>query len=562
MIRTRLGIAFAAMVFLAMAQGFFTLWATYSAARHAERSLVATNMLNHYLELGANKQRLKVWFAQSALAGDTLEVTKNNLLEKMSQSLNELQKLAPRDAALSPGGISTESTVLQLLSRNFALLKTSVQSIQFQITDPIAPASDQSRKWLDLISIFDRADGLDMRTVLEQAVIRQRATSERAEAELTSALSRIRLANVWLTLTATALGLFAVAYFVKRMQRPFEDLVQATSAISQGNYNYCRLPGRTHNPADEFGLIANQLQALALKLTAAREQNEHLRHGLDDAVAAKISDVTRSHEALMRIDTRRRQFFTEVSHELRTPVTVIRGEAEIALRGTAYQDGDYRACLIRIVDACSDLGKRVQDLLQVAISDNGPYAMQLRPTPIGVVLKAALEQMAAVAENRNISLSDTVDVLSPQVEGLMVKADPDRLRQALTIVLDNAVRYSEAPGHVEVLVSLDSQQNIVRIVVRDEGIGLTESECSGVFERHFRGEIARSMRPDGAGLGLTIAQAIVVAHHGEITIQNNVSPGTSGTRARGACVTITLPLMNLAFSPDSLASAFKENDLS
>ena len=562
MIRTRLGIAFAAMVFLAMAQGFFTLWATYSAARHAERSLVATNMLNHYLELGANKQRLKVWFAQSALAGDTLEVTKNNLLEKMSQSLNELQKLAPRDAALSPGGISTESTVLQLLSRNFALLKTSVQSIQFQITDPIAPASDQSRKWLDLISIFDRADGLDMRTVLEQAVIRQRATSERAEAELTSALSRIRLANVWLTLTATALGLFAVAYFVKRMQRPFEDLVQATSAISQGNYNYCRLPGRTHNPADEFGLIANQLQALALKLTAAREQNEHLRHGLDDAVAAKISDVTRSHEALMRIDTRRRQFLTEVSHELRTPVTVIRGEAEIALRGTAYQDGDYRACLIRIVDACSDLGKRVQDLLQVAISDNGPYAMQLRPTPIGVVLKAALEQMAAVAENRNISLSDTVDVLSPQVEGLMVKADPDRLRQALTIVLDNAVRYSEAPGHVEVLVSLDSQQNIVRIIVRDEGIGLTESECSGVFERHFRGEIARSMRPDGAGLGLTIAQAIVVAHHGEITIQNNVSPDASGTRARGACVTITLPLMNLAFSPDSLASAFKESDLS
>ena len=562
MIRTRLGIAFAAMVFLAMAQGLFTLWATYSAARHAERSLVATNMLNHYLELGANKQRLKVWFAQSALAGDTLEVAKNNLLEKMSQSLDELQKLAPRDAALSPSGVSTESSALQLLLRNFALLKTSVQSTRFQITDPIVPSREQSKKWTDLISIFDRADGLDMRTVLEQAVIRQRATSDRAEAELATALSRIRLASVWLTLTATALGLFAVGYFVKRMQRPFENLVQATSAISQGNYDYRTLPGRSHHPADEFGLIAQQLQALAVKLAAAREQNEHLRQGLDDAVAAKISDVTRSHEALMRIDIRRRQFFTEISHELRTPVTVIRGEAEIALRGNAYQDGDYRACLIRIVDACSDLGKRVQDLLQLAKSDNGPYAMQLRPTPISVVLKAALQQMAAVAENRNISLSHPSDVLSPEVEGLMVKADPDRLRQALTIVLDNAVRYSEAPGHVEVLASLDSHQNIVQIVVRDEGIGLTESEYLGVFERHFRGAIARSMRPDGAGLGLTIAQAIVVAHHGEITIQNNVSPGASGARARGACVTITLPLLHLASSPDSLGSGFKESHLS
>ena len=145
MIRTRLGIAFAAMVFLAMVQGLFTLWATYSTARHAERSLVATSMLNHYLELGANKHRLKVWFAQSALAGDTLEVTKNNLLEKMSQSLNELQKLAPRDAALSPSGVSTEASALQLLLRNFALLKTSVESTRFQITDPIASASDYSK---------------------------------------------------------------------------------------------------------------------------------------------------------------------------------------------------------------------------------------------------------------------------------------------------------------------------------------------------------------------------------------------------------------------------------
>lgn len=562
MIRTRLGIAFAAMVFLAMVQGLFTLWATYSAARHAERSLVATSMLNHYLELGANKQRLKVWFAQSALAGDTLEVTKNNLLEKMSQSLHELQKLAPRDAQLSPSGVSTESSALQLLLRNFALLKTSVQATRFQITDPIAPASDQSKKWIALISIFDRADGLDMRTVLEQAVVRQRATSDRAEAELATALARIRVASVWLTLTATALGLFAVAYFVKRMQRPFEDLVQTTSAISQGNYDYRTLPGRSHHTTDEFGLIAQQLQALAVKLAAAREQNEHLRQGLDDAVAAKISDVTRSHEALMRIDLRRRQFFTEVSHELRTPVTVIRGEAEIALRGTAYQVEDYRACLTRIVDACSDLGKRVQDLLQVARSDNGPYAMQLRPTPISVVLRAALEQMAAVAENRNISLSHARDVLSPQVDELVVKADPDRLRQALTIVLDNAVRYSEAPGHVEVLASLDSHQNAVQIVVRDEGIGLTESECSGVFERHFRGEMARSMRPDGAGLGLTIAQAIVVAHHGEIAIQNNVGPDASGAAVRGACVIITLPLMQLASSPDSLGSAFKESHVS
>ena len=562
MIRTRLGIAFVAMVFLAMAQGFFTLWATYSAAQHAERSVVATNMLNHYLELGANKQRLKVWFAQSALAGDTLDIAKDGLLEKMSQSLTELQELLPRDAALSPNGVSTESSTLQLLLRNFGLLKTSVQGTRFQQVDLNAPASDQSKAWTDLITIFDRSDGMDLRTVLEEAVVRQRATSDRAEVELAIALSQIRQASLWLTFTAIVLGLFAVVYFIKRMQRPFEDLVRTTSAISQGDYDYRTLPARSRHPDDEFGLIAQQLQALSIKLMAAREQNEHLRQGLDDTVAAKISDVTRSHEALMRIDTRRRQFFTEVSHELRTPVTVIRGEAEIALRGTAHRESDYRACLTRIVDASTDLGNRVHDLLQVAIADTGPYAVQLRPVHISVVLKAALQQMAAVAENRNIRLSQAGEVLSAQLESAVVKADPDRLKQALTIVLDNAVRYSEAPGHIEVVVNLGVHQRELQIIVRDQGIGLTESECLGVFERHFRGDAARNMRPDGAGLGLTIAQAIVVAHHGEITIKNNVTHDLAGPRARGACVTISLPLMQPASAAELLEPTFTEGYLS
>ncbi len=559
MIRTRLCIAFAAMVFLAMAQGFFALWATYSAAQHAERSSVATHMLNHYLELGANKQRLKVWFAESALAGDTLDVTRDGLLEKMSQSLKELQELAPRDAVLSPNGISTESSTLELLLRNFGLLKKSVQGTRFQKPDPSAPASsDQSKEWTDLIAIFDRSDGMDLRRVLEQAVTRQRATSERAEAELATALSQIRLASLWLTFTATALGLFAVVYFVKRMQRPFEDLVQTTSAISQGNYDYRMLPARSQNPDDEFGLIAQQLQALAVKLAAAREQNEHLRQGLDDAVAAKTSDVTRSHEALMHIDIRRRQFFTEVSHELRTPVTIIRGEAEIALRGTANQESDYRACLTRIVDASSDLGKRVHDLLQIALADTGPYAVQLRPTPVSVVLRAALQQMAAVANNRNISLTQASELLSARLESVVIKADQDRLRQALTIVLDNAVRYSEAPGHIEVIVRLDEHPCEMQIMIKDQGIGLTESECLGVFERHFRGEAARNMRPEGAGLGLTIAQAIVVAHHGSIAIKNNTAYDTAGLRARGACVTISLPVMQPAPETDLLTPELRE----
>ncbi|MDP2820351.1 MAG: HAMP domain-containing sensor histidine kinase [Polaromonas sp.] len=538
MIRTRLSITFAALVFLAIAQGLFTLWATRSAAQHAERSVVATSMLNHYLELGANKQRLKVWFAQSALAGDAAEDTKTVLLEKMSRSLGELQKLAPRDAALNRENGGSEYAAIQLLGHNFSVLKASVEAGGFPVG-----SGDQSNAWKKLISIFDRSDGRDMRSVLEEAVVRQRATSDLAKTKLADALARMRTASLMLAFFSVALGVFAVVYFVKRMHQPFDALVQATTAIAQGNYEYRGREGA----ADEFGKVARQLNTAAIQLEAARVQSQSVRQGLDDAIAAKTADVTRSHEALLRIDSRRRQFFAEVSHELRTPVTVIRGEAEIALRGAQRDAQDYRASLSRIVDATADLSRRVEDLLHLANSDAEHYPLKLQPTPLSVVIKAALSQTAAVAANRNIAITQVNQVITPEVENVVIHADKDRLQQALTIVLDNAVRYSESPGQVSVGVSVDAAVGTVSIRVTDQGIGLTEGESQGAFERHFRGDRAREMRPDGAGLGLSIAQAIISAHCGEIDLRNN-HPAQQGSsvdanNSCGACATLTLPLM-------------------
>ena len=538
MIRTRLSITFAALVFLAIAQGLFTLWATRSAAQHAERSVVATSMLNHYLELGANKQRLKVWFAQSALAGDADEYTKTALLEKMSRSLSELQKLAPRDAVLNHQNGDSEYAAIELLVHNFSVLKASVESGGFPLG-----SSDQSNAWKKLISIFDRSDGRDMRRVLEEAVLRQRATSDLAKTKLADALARIEAASLMLAFFSATLGVFAVVYFVKRMHQPFEALVQATTAIAQGNYAYRGREGAV----DEFGKVARQLNAAAIQLEAARVQSQSVRQGLDDAIAAKTADVTRSHEALLRIDSRRRQFFAEVSHELRTPVTVIRGEAEIALRGVQHDAQDYRASLSRIVDATADLSRRVEDLLHLANSDAEHYALKLQPTPLSVVMKAALSQTAAVAANRNIAITQVNQVITPELENVMVHADKDRLQQALTIVLDNAVYYSKFPGQVSVGISVDAAGGTVSVKVTDQGIGLTECEAQSAFERHFRGDEARTMRPDGAGLGLSIAQAIISAHCGEIDLRNN-HPGQPGSSANaqnpcGACATLTLPLV-------------------
>ena len=138
-------------------------------------------------------------------------------------------------------------------------------------------------------------------------------------------------------------------------------------------------------------------------------------------------------------------------------MTVIRGEAEIALRGT-QQAADYRASLKRIVDASGDLAKRVEDLLTLAKSDGQHYTLHLQPTSLSDIIKGALLQMSAVAANRNIGFPEWANVATPVIESVWVQADQDRLQQAITIVLDNAVQYSSSPGKVSVGVELEDAQ--------------------------------------------------------------------------------------------------------
>jgi two-component system OmpR family sensor kinase len=108
---------------------------------------------------------------------------------------------------------------------------------------------------------------------------------------------------------------------------------------------------------------------------------------------------------------------------------------------------------------------------------------------------------------------------------ITLQADADRLRQALVIVLDNAVRYSRHDGTVR--VSWQRDNGLVRVIVADEGIGIDADELPKVFERFVRGRRARLHRADGTGIGLSIAQAIVQAHQGRIVIESVPLQGTT-----------------------------------
>jgi len=218
----------------------------------------------------------------------------------------------------------------------------------------------------------------------------------------------------------------------------------------------------------------------------------------------------------------RKRLLADVSHELRTPLTIIRGEADVALRGGDKPAEDYREALSRASDAAAHTSRLVDDLLFVARSEAG--AAKLDVAEIDLV---ALARGAAQLVDRPVEMA----LSSPTA---LVEADAQRLRQCVLILLENAARY----GGAGVTIRVDKSVGGYRVAVEDNGPGMTEEERSRAFQRYFHGSDAASHYSEGVGLGLPVAKSIVDAHGGAITIDERAGGGlivafTVPARAKG-----------------------------
>lgn len=509
MIRNRLAAAFALLALLTLAQAAFVWWATTSAAHHAERSVVASRMLAEYLEISGNKQRLKVWFAERMLTGGADPEVRDRLESAMWASIADLRQLAARrDAGVDPG----EARDVETVAANIAALERAIREAESG-----ALASDPGATWRQVLRAFDELAGRDMRELLRAAVDRQEAASRREAERLAEVLERERIANMALAALVIAACLLAVVHFVRRLDRPFAKLSRLAEGLGRGDY--ALRSGLAGN--DEFARIGRLLDSMAQSLADARSRSAALEKQLDELVAGRTRAALQAHEALLAIESDRRRFFAELSHELRTPVTVIRGEADLALRGEK-DVADLRAALRRIVEAASEVGSRVQDLLDAARNGSIGYAFEFRRLPLVELVRGVVGQMQAVAEVRGVHLEFVADGSSPAAE-VEVEADRERLQQALAIVLDNAVRYSPRGGQVR--VGLASESDLWVVHVDDEGPGMSDAEIEQAFEPHFRGAAGRAIDGQGLGIGLGIAQRIVAAHRGSLDLVRRESGG-------------------------------------
>lgn len=243
-------------------------------------------------------------------------------------------------------------------------------------------------------------------------------------------------------------------------------------------------------------------------------------------VPAAVGGFLLSGRALRPIKTAmdsQQTFVADASHELRTPVSVVRTNAELLMRRLRRRgEGEEDAVAVQdILSESERLGKMVDQMLTLAQADAGQIELLQSDLSLAELAGEVGRSMGALAQARNLALEISSDGEVP------IRGDPDRLRELLVVLVDNALKYTEPGGRVDVSARRTDGKAI--IAVADTGPGIPDDVLPHIFERFYRADKARSRETGGTGLGLAIARQIAEAHGGQISVESRVGEGTTFT---------------------------------
>jgi two-component system OmpR family sensor kinase len=276
-------------------------------------------------------------------------------------------------------------------------------------------------------------------------------------------------------------------------------------------------------PLQRIGEVAEDIAAgdLTRRVEPATPKTEIGRLGL--ALNAMLTQIEAAFEQRKASENRLRRFIADASHELRTPLTSIRGYSEMLRRGAAESPTDAELARRRIEEESVRMSTLVDDMLLIARLDQG-RPLESKPVDLQAIARDAAADARAVAPQREIKLEAPGSVV--------VTGDDTRLRQVLGNLVRNALVHTPQKSPIEIGVS--TEDGVGRVSVADHGPGLQPEEMQRIFEPFFRADPSRSRDSGGAGLGLSIVSAVVIAHGGTVRVRE--------TTGGGATFEVELPL--------------------
>jgi len=267
-----------------------------------------------------------------------------------------------------------------------------------------------------------------------------------------------------------ALSTAVATLLSRRISRPLVELAEGAQALAAGNYTRQMRVTST----DEIGQLCKTFNVLAQTL-AANEKSRAL-------------------------------WIADISHEMRTPVSVVKAQIEAMQDGIRPLNQDN---LRLLHDKTQGLNLLIDDLFELSLSDIGALAYDKEKLVLPTLIKSCIQSFQVKAQEAGLQLHDFI--IDDQIE---VVADPKRLEQLFSNLLENAIRYTDRGGRIE--VSLVKNNREVQIHIQDTAPGVPVDQHHKIFERLYRLETSRNRSTGGAGLGLSICKNIVIAHQGII----------------------------------------------
>lgn len=263
----------------------------------------------------------------------------------------------------------------------------------------------------------------------------------------------------------------------------------------------------------------------AARAVAAGDMTQRVPQGGPQEVAELGAAFNQMIQALAHAETLRRNLVADVAHELRTPLTVIQGNLQAILDGVFPLEMQEVAT---IYDETRLLSRLVNDLRDLAQAEAGQLSLARVATDLPQLIQGTLAGFIPAATEREIDVAVHIPERLPPVD-----VDPDRIRQVLRNLLDNALRHTPRGGRISVTCT-KGPPGFVTVAVSDTGTGIDPDDLPHVFDRFWRADRSRARDTGGAGLGLAICKHLVEAHGG--TIRAESTPG------QGATFSFTLPV--------------------
>jgi len=488
---------------------FQDLWKAANFLARAERSYEQLSIVtrieadvNALLLNEAARENLPEWIALSEARAENIEKTLGLYLSEVNQETELLE---------DKGGQAEEvARALELRD-----LFRAVRGNLVLLANP-SPDAQIARDGKNPAARRVAADVVALRGLAAAIVDDERKEVAATNAEM-GALRRAFLRHAGGAALLLLVGV-AAAFRAARnnFSNPLLALARGAVTLAQGDRAVEVVPRGIR----ELRQLAFRFNEMAARIRSQQRELEQANSRLEATVVQRTRELEAKTEQLARIDRSRKLFFAKVSHELRTPVTVLLGEAGLALRQRSPDIEALREALRLIRAHGAVMQRRLDDMLLLAQSEEGRLALRFAPFDVSRALREALDLAGAFARASGVVLAgEGLD------DALCVSGDESWLRQGILALIDNAVKFS--PDQGAVTVALHREGNCALLSVSDQGPGAPNDALERLFDPYYQSD--EGQRRGGSGLGLAVARWIAEQHGGAIFAENRPEGGLKVT---------------------------------